>query len=85
MGRGCKLNISPKIQLNKAQLQALLAHEVDIHLTRYLNGKKSGWNIFSSGTAYYLRDEEGLAVWSAMQVLPEGEENLAIYKKYYLL
>lgn len=85
MGKTCKLNISPKIQLNKSQLQALLAHEVDIHLMRYLNGQKSGRNIFKSGTAYYLKDEEGLAVWSAMKVLPEGEENLAIYKKYYLL
>ncbi len=62
-----------------------MAHEVDIHLTRYLNGLKSGWNIFKSGTGYYLKDEEGLAVWNAMQVLPENEENLSIYKKYYLL
>lgn len=70
MGKSCKLNISPNLILTEQQLKALLAHEVDIHLVRYLNGKKSGWNIFKSGTGYYLKDEEGLAIWNARQVSP---------------
>lgn len=81
IGKNCKLNISPNLQLSKLQLQALLAHEVDIHLVRYLNGQKSGWKIFQSGTAYYLKDEEGLAVWNARQLW----ENRSIHKKFFIL
>ena len=32
-----------------------------------------------------MKDEEGLAIWNAQQKLPEGYENLGMYKKYYLL
>lgn len=85
MGKTATINIAKNILLTDLELQALLAHEVDIHLQRFLNGQKSGWKIFSSGTGYYLRDEEGLAVRNASQVLPEGEENLSMYKKYHLL
>ena len=80
-----KLNIAKNLNVSEKELKSMLAHEVDIHLVRYLNGLKSGWNVFKSGTGYYLKDEEGLAVWNAMQILPEREENLAIYRKYYLL
>lgn len=80
-----KINISKNIQLSEVELKSILAHEVDIHLLRYLNGMRSGWNIFKSGTGYYLKDEEGLAIRNSMQFLPENEENLSIYKKYYLL
>ncbi len=41
MGKNYKLNVSPDLTLTEQQLKALLAHEVDIHLTRYLNGLKS--------------------------------------------
>ncbi len=85
MWKTIRINIAKNVSFTEQELRALMAHEVDIHLTRYLNGLKSGWNIFKSGTGYYLKDEEGLAVWNAMQVLPENEENLSIYKKYYLL
>lgn len=81
MGKNCKLNISPDLTLTELQLKALLAHEVDIHLIRYLNGLKSRRNILRSGTGYYLTDEEGLAVWNAKKYW----ENRSIYKKLYLL
>ncbi len=85
LGRVPKINISKNILVSHSELNALLAHEIDTHLVRYLNGVKSGWHIFSSGTAHYLRDEEGLAIWNALQSDPEGSENLAMYRKYYLL
>lgn len=85
LGKIPKIHISKNILVSQSELNALLAHEIDTHLVRYLNGSRSGWHIFSSGTAYYLRDEEGLAIWNALQSDPEGAENLAMYRKYYLL
>lgn len=46
----------------KEELEATLAHEVDTHLLRGLNGKKITPQIFFLGTAGYLAEEEGLAV-----------------------
>lgn len=80
-----KINISKNIRFTENELKLILAHEVDIHLTRYLNGLKSGRNIFKSWTAYYLKDEEWLAVWNARQLVDDEEESLALYRKYYLL
>jgi domain of unknown function (DUF1704) len=36
-----KINISKNIRFTENELKLILAHEVDIHLTRYLNGLKS--------------------------------------------
>ena len=80
-----KINISKNIRFTENELKLILAHEVDIHLTRYLNGLKSWRNIFKSWTAYYLKDEEWLAVWNARQLVDDEEESLALYRKYYLL
>lgn len=48
MGKTVSINIAKNLQISEQELQALLAHEVDIHLVRYLNGAKSGRNIFKS-------------------------------------
>ncbi|GHV21287.1 hypothetical protein FACS189428_1470 [Clostridia bacterium] len=85
MGEEIKVNISQGVEFREKEVEGIIAHEIDTHLLRYLNGKKSGWKIFSSGTANYLRDEEGLAIYHAKQKLPAEYESLGIRKKYYLL
>lgn len=85
MGKEVKVNISQGVEFREKEIDSVIAHEIDTHLLRYMNGKKSGWKIFSSGTGFYLKDEEGLAIWNAKQKLPENYESLGIYKKYYLL
>ena len=70
------------------ELEAKLAHEIDVHLMRYLNGRETGWYIMSSGTAGYIKDEEGLAIYEANKVLEKyipNYENLSIYQKYHYL
>ncbi|MDR0860287.1 MAG: DUF1704 domain-containing protein [Candidatus Peribacteria bacterium] len=85
MGEEIKINISQGVEFREKEVEGIIAHEIDTHLLRYVNGKKSGWKIFSSGTGNYLRDEEGLAIWNAKQKLPTEYESLGIRKKYYLL
>ncbi|MFA7298382.1 MAG: tyrosine/phenylalanine carboxypeptidase domain-containing protein [Candidatus Absconditabacterales bacterium] len=82
MGKDIKISISKSAIFREEGLRATLAHELDTHLVRYLNGTKSGWNIFKSGTAYYQKDEEGLAIWNGNQVLPDEYEKISLYKKY---
>jgi hypothetical protein len=85
MGKEVSINISQGIEFREKEIDSIIAHEIDTHLVRYINGLKSGWKIFASGTGFYLKDEEGLAIWNAKQKLPEEYESLGIYKKYYLL
>lgn len=84
MWKRIRINIGKGAIFREKELQSILAHEIDTHLMRHINGMKSGWEIFKSGTWYYLRDEEGLAIWNASKILPEDYEKLSFYKKYFL-
>lgn len=44
------------------EINNLLAHEIDVHVIRSVNGEKNKNVLFSLGTADYLRTEEGLAI-----------------------
>ncbi len=85
MGKEIKISISKHGIFREKELDSILAHEVDTHLVRYLNGLKSWWNILKSGTAHYLKDEEWLAIYNASNILPQEYEKDSIYKKYYLV
>ncbi len=85
MGKNIKISISKHGIFREKELLSILAHEIDTHLVRHINGIKSWRNILKSGTGYYLKDEEGLAIYNANKVLPEGYDKDSIYKKYYLV
>lgn len=84
-GKWTKISISKHWIFREKELFSILAHEIDTHLVRYLNWVKSWWNILKSGTGNYLKNEEGLAIYNAIQILPEEYEKDSIYKKYYLV
>lgn len=84
MGKEIKISISKSASFKEEGLRATLAHEIDTHLVRHLNGLKSWWHIFKSWTAYYQRYEEGLAIWNGNQVLPDDYEKISMYRKYVI-
>lgn len=84
MGKEIRISISKSAVFKEKWLLATMAHEIDTHLVRYLNGVKSWWKIFKSWTAYYRKDEEGLAIWNGNTVLPDDYEKISMYKKYFL-
>ena len=84
MGKQIRISISKSATFKEEWLRATLAHEIDTHLIRYLNGIKSWWNIFKSWTAYYQRDEEWLAIWNGNAVLPDDYEKISLHKKYVI-
>jgi hypothetical protein len=63
----------------------VLAHEIDVHVVRYLNWKKTWWKILQAWTAFYLKDEEWLAIWNSFNYLPENYEKNSMYEKYLLI
>ncbi len=82
MGKQIKISISKSAVFKEEWLRATLAHEIDTHLVRYLNGIKSWRNIFKSWTGRYAFDEEGLAIWNGNKVLPDDYEKISLYRKY---
>lgn len=79
------IKISQDALVREGEIRAILEHEVGTHLRRYLAGIATGLHLFSDGTGYYIRDEEGLAVYNSLHHLPLGYEKNAMYHKYYLL
>lgn len=62
MVSGGKLLISTSTAMAKTRVEALLSHEVGVHLLTYFNGSAQGLRLFRSGLAGYEGMQEGLAV-----------------------
>jgi uncharacterized protein (TIGR02421 family) len=58
---GCLL-ISSATRMDRDRVEALLSHEVGVHLLTYFNGSAQGLRLFRSGLAGYEGAQEGLAV-----------------------
>jgi uncharacterized protein (TIGR02421 family) len=61
---GRKLLIASDAIMPRHRLDALLAHEVSIHLLTYFNGAAQGLTIFRTGLAGYEGIQEGLGVFA---------------------
>lgn len=62
MVSGGRLLIARSTTMAKARVEALLSHEVGVHLLTYFNGSAQGLRLFRSGLAGYEGVQEGLAV-----------------------
>jgi len=61
---GRKLLIGADTVMPRRRLDALLAHEVGVHLLTHFNGKSQGLTIFRTGLAGYEGVQEGLGVFA---------------------
>lgn len=62
MVSGARLLISKNTAMARSRVEALLSHEVGVHLLTYFNGSAQGLRLFRSGLAGYEGVQEGLAV-----------------------
>ena len=60
MVSGRSLLVSTETRMSRGRLDALLQHEVSVHVLTFVNGSQQGLGIFGSGLAGYegLRSEE---------------------------
>ncbi|HMT00909.1 MAG TPA: DUF1704 domain-containing protein [Candidatus Absconditabacterales bacterium] len=87
-GRQATIKLLAHLRLREKELNALIAHEIDCHLMRYQKGQRLGRNILKTGTAHYIFDEEGLAIFQANKIYQTaipGYENSNIYKHHIQL
>jgi uncharacterized protein (TIGR02421 family) len=64
MVSGPRLLISRSTMMPRARVEALLSHEVGVHLFTYFAGDAQGLRLFRSGLAGYDGLQEGLAVFA---------------------
>ncbi len=84
-GKDASIHIQENAQFYEKEMDSLVAHEIWVHLRRFMNGTKSWLRILKHGTGYYLEDEEWLAIYNSLRYLPEGYEKNEMYIKYYLV
>jgi uncharacterized protein (TIGR02421 family) len=65
---GDRLMISSATSMAAGRLDALLSHEVSVHLLTYFNGATQGLTIFRTGLAQYEGIQEGLGVFAEWAV-----------------
>ncbi|MGI8931762.1 MAG: flavohemoglobin expression-modulating QEGLA motif protein [Sphingomicrobium sp.] len=68
MVSGGTLMISSHTRMARHRLDALLAHEVSVHLLTWFNGSTQGLGIFRTGLAQYEGVQEGLGVFAEWAV-----------------
>ena len=64
MVSGRRLLISRRTKIARHRVDALLSHEVGVHLLTYFNGSAQGLRVFRTGLAGYEGMQEGLAVFA---------------------
>lgn len=84
-----KWNIEIRVSIDwvfrEKELDWIIAHEIWVHLVRYLNWKKTWWNIFENWTANYIVTEEWLAVYNSLKYFPDSYDKNSIYQNYYMI
>lgn len=59
-----QLLIARSTAMSRGRVEALLSHEIGVHLLTYFNGSAQGLRLFRSGLAGYEGMQEGLAVFA---------------------
>jgi uncharacterized protein (TIGR02421 family) len=65
---GGKLMIASNTAMPASRLDALLSHEISVHLLTYFNGAAQGLTVFRTGLAHYEGVQEGLGVFAEWAV-----------------
>ncbi len=68
MVSGTTLLISTAARIPRSRLDALLQHEISVHLLTRVNGDRQGLSIFGAGLADYEAVQEGLGVFAELAV-----------------
>ena len=68
MVTGNELLVSTDTQMRRGRLDALLQHEVSVHVLTCINGRAQGLGIFGDGLAGYEGIQEGLGVFAEFAV-----------------
>lgn|GEM_PF-1085780 len=82
--KGDQLILRTGASVGKRELRSVVAHEVEGHYLRKVNGRLSKFSIFSRGTAGYIETEEGIAIYNQSRFLTKHDrKTYSIFERYF--
>lgn len=74
------------IQIGKKEMRSVIAHEIEGHYLRKVNGRNMKLSLFSRGTANYLEVEEWIAIYNQSRFLNDRDQKYYnMFEKYYFM
>jgi hypothetical protein len=68
----------------KREMRSIIAHEVEGHYLRKINGRKSPFSIMSRWAARYIETDEGIAIYNQNRfITAQDKKYYSIYERYY--
>lgn len=68
----------------KREMRSIIAHEVEWHYLRKINGRKTPFSIMSRWSAWYIETDEWIAIYNQNRfVTPQDRKYYSIYERYY--
>lgn len=84
--KGDSLIIRKGASVGKRELRSIVAHEIEWHYLRRVNGKLSKYSIFSRGTAGYVSTEEGIAIYNQTRFISKQDKKYySIFERYFFV
>lgn len=70
----------------KREMRSIIAHEIEWHYLRKLNGKKSWFSILARGGGRYIETDEGIAIYNQNRFLSKKDKKYySIFERYYFV
>lgn len=72
--------------VGKREMRSIVAHEIEWHYLRKLNGRKSSLKLFERGWANYIETDEGIAIYNQNRFLtPQDRKYYSIFERYFFV
>jgi len=70
----------------KREMRSIIAHEIEGHYLRKINGRKSPFSILARWSAWYLEIDEWIAIYNQNRfITPVDKKYYSIFERYYFL
>lgn len=84
--KGNKLMMRKWARVWKKEFRSIIAHEIEWHYLRKLNGKKQFLDLFSRWSARYIETDEGIAIYNQNRFLTQKDvKYYGIFERYYFI
>jgi hypothetical protein len=80
------LLVRPDARVGKKEMRSIIAHEVEGHYLRKVNGIKMPYGVFKRGTSGYLEIDEGIAIYNQNRFLTSKDNKYyGVFERYYFV
>ncbi len=70
----------------KREMRSIIAHEIEGHYLRKINGRKSNFSLLAKWSAGYIETDEGIAIYNQNRFLtPRDKKYYGIFERYYFV